>query len=376
MKSAFIALVVTVSFSSFSSKDMDPGDKVNEQFTHCFNACAVTLPDGVTTYASTIKFPCTTMLASPLAPQASLLGGNGTVLNYTGKGIAIDADCANSKANVKMRGFRIHLSPAASSGIRLRGFNRGDLEDIIIDGGGVQGKPDTGADGILIEAANSITLRNVTLHGNRNGLRNVGGTTRLGRASANGIFFVGGEVDGNAKCGVLEDGYAASRESLMNRGNSYSNLLFESNGSNGFANTGHMCLQTVYGATISNNYFEYGADQKVPYSIWIGDDSSNAKIHPIGVTITGNSFISANSAATIRVFWAQNTTIAGNTEWARSTSFVEHSDKSRETALYPNTFENVKSAETNPLPGVVGNYRGIQRITAERCDDGNHCRSR
>lgn len=337
---------------------------VAEKFAACKNACTVTLPDGNLTYDQTIIVPCMTL------GSAALVGGSGTVLRYVGRedAIATAPTCGKTpKANLKIRGFRLRLTPAARSGIRLVGFNRGDVEDVMIDGGGVPGKPSQGADGILIEGANSISLRNVTLHGNKNGLHNKGvvstpafdGGTYSG--TANGIKVFGGEIYGNVKCGIFEDGSAG-----IAKGNSYIGVVFEENGTDNDAATGHLCLQTIYGANITDNYFEYGAAKKVPYAIWLGD--ANAKDGVAGVTISGNRFISPNSAATIRAVRADSTTIIGNSEVEPARTFLEHGEDSKETFLYQNHFPRVKTAKSGPIRGVSGHFKGVRTFAEVKSD--------
>ncbi|HEX7285666.1 MAG TPA: hypothetical protein VF532_05755 [Candidatus Angelobacter sp.] len=253
-------------------------------------------------------------------------------------------------------------SETPTSGIHLATFNTGTISDVVIENS--PETPTKGADGIFIEGANSITIRNVRITGLRNGIHNVG-ILLNGRAfSANAIHVFGGEISSNSGCGIFEDG-ASARLVGANFGNSYIGVTLEDNGSIGDAMTGNACIQSGRAISFLGDYFENFS--AVSYQAWIGDSSNQ----PTGVVFVGNGFVSVKGTlATLNLANSDGATISGNTEIGAIPSFIHHSRRSRRTFLFPNVFVAVGNANNEPprIPGVSGATSGVLNISGNPPD--------
>lgn len=357
-KALLLSFVLALCCCGFAQEDF--GAQVNRQFAACTETCVVHLPPTQTVqWTNTISIPCASNSKITLSGD-----GPSTALVFSGAGPAIDLDCpqGNGAVDATISSFKLIVvagpSNEPTAGIHLATFNGATLSDLIIENS--HQSPMRAVDGILIEGANSITIRDVRVSGFKNGIHNVG-ILRNGRHfSANAIHVFGGEISGNSGCGIFEDG-ANARQVGANLGNSYIGITFEANGSDDDQSTGNACVQNGFGITFSNDYFETAADHTVPYQLWVGDTKNRAD----GVLLSGNTFAStAGTLATVNLANSDGATIIGNIEVAAIPAFVHQSKQSRRTFLYPNMFLAVRNAGNKPphIPGVSGVTSGIEKI--------------
>jgi len=298
----------------------DIGAQVNSEFQACNYACTVQIAAGAYTQTTTINFPCST------SGHAMLVGaGASTVLNYTGSGDSIAALCTGqANENLVIRDLTIELTASARSGIHLSDFNGGLINNVSVYGA-------TDGDGVLNQGANGVTISNSTFYNNLNGIHNVSAPSY----SPNAVHVIGGQIFSNSNCGVYEQGSANGRQI----GNIYDQITFQTNGSNGVASSGHMCLEYFSTVVVRDNYFEYGCSQSVPYSMWVGDSAYQGTV----LLVEGNVFLSCGATSTINLANSFAATIIGNSEGGSISCFITQGSPTWDTTVLADYALAVKS---------------------------------
>ena len=97
------------------------------------------------------------------------------------------------------------------------------------------------------------------------------------------------------------------------------NDTFETNGTNGNVDTGHVFVQSAYNVSIRDSYFEYFVGETKNQAILLGDPTPH---QASTVAIKDNFFASNGTVSTIKGANTYAVDIEGNTEAATNTTFL------------------------------------------------------
>lgn len=285
----------------------DIGAKVNAAWADCSNTCKVVIPSGTYSFSTTILYPLVNN------GNSSLEIVEGATLNYTGSTCAISALDTGLNLSLNLHvfggGYLTGNGSGTANGICLSKFSHGYISGLTITGF------TTGA-AIKNVGANTVEIEKTRLRGNKYGYWGVGSGDGY---APNALSFHNNLVEVNTTWGAFLDssgdaGGGGAQQNVQIRSN-----VFESNGTNGNANTGHIYAETAYSPVIEDNYLEYFGGESKTISVRVGDATHT----PTNPSVRNNFFVSVGTTSTIQSH-SYGLRLESNQELYTNTNFFDH----------------------------------------------------
>lgn len=256
--------------------------------------------------------------------------GHNSVIQHTGAGYGIRMDgAAESSANPLIADIQLIGSSSGLGGMYATAFNALNTRSFKVSGY-------TNGPALYHYGVNAVTHFAPVLETCRDGVVN----TAIVSYQANAIRVYGGQIVNMAQWGWLENMVGAVQPNLDNLADG---VIFENNGVNGSAVTGHMFLQTTVKMSVTNCYFEDYAGRIPVSAVLIGDATNSVQ----SLIMTGNLFSTAGTNVINNVN-GQTVIITGNYAGGAVTNFVNQGTLTR-AALVRN---NRAPAATNVWAGL------------------------
>ena len=263
--------------------------------------------------------------------------GQNSVIEHTGTGHAIRLNGAGeSAANALIADIRIIGSATGQGGVFATNFNGLYTRNMMVIGY-------TAGNAVWHYGVNAVTHWSPILIGCLNGVINssinIGATVQ----QANAIRVYGGSIVSMPGWGWIEQ--IAAGGTVPNLSNVCDGVVFENNGVNGSAVTGHMYLENTVKMSVINCYFEDTPGQVPVSAILIGDATNSGQ----AITISGNMFATTGTNVINNVN-GQTVIITGNYAGGAVTNFVNQGTLTRGAVIRSNR----APAATNVWAGTDG----------------------